>query len=153
MIQKLDHKNKLIAAQIRAVFQVSYRVEAALLKAVIFAPLQRSLKDFMHSETEFYGFLKEQELAAVIEVKREPTSTHIQSLVVDPRFFRQGIASALLVFVLNSYNTRTFTVETGLANAPATKLYKRFQFKEVSQYDTDHGIRKIRFEKKITTYI
>jgi ribosomal protein S18 acetylase RimI-like enzyme len=107
----------------------------------------------MHSETEFYGFLKEQELAAVIEVKREPTSTHIQSLVVDPRFFRQGIASALLVFVLNSYNTRTFTVETGLANAPATKLYKRFQFKEVSQYDTDHGIRKIRFEKKITTYI
>ena len=65
MIQKLDHKNKLIAAQIRAVFQVSYRVEAALLKAVIFPPLQRSLKDFMHSETEFYGFLKEQELAVL----------------------------------------------------------------------------------------
>lgn len=153
MIQKLDHKKNSIAEQIRTVFQVSYRIEAALLKAVIFPPLQRSLNDFMHSETEFYGFWKGQELAAVIEVKKEPTSTHIQSLVVDPRFFRQGIASALLVFVLNSYNTRTFTVETGLANGPATKLYERFQFKEVSQYDTDHGIRKIRFEKKITTYI
>ncbi len=150
MIQKLDHKNKSIAKQIRAVFQVSYPVEAALLKAVNFPPLQRSLNDFLNSENDFFGYWKEQELAAVVEVKRASTATHIQSLVVDPSFFRQGIASALLVFVLNNYHTKTFTVETGLANGPATELYKRFQFKEVSQYDTDQGIRKIRFEKKIS---
>ena len=151
MIQKLNHKRIPISEQIRAVFQVSYPVEAALLKAVNFPTLHRSLNDFLNSETEFFGYWKEQELAAVIEVKREPASTHIQSLVVAPQFFRQGLASALLEFVLNSYHTSTFTVETGLANGPATDLYQRFLFKEVSQYDTEHGIRKIRFEKKITT--
>jgi len=151
MIQKLDHKKTLISEQIHAVFQVSYPVEAKLLKAVYFPPLQRSLNNFLKSETEFFGYWKEQELVAVIEVKKEPRSTHIQSLVVAPRFFRQGIASALLVFVLDSYNTKTFTVETGLANDPATELYKRFLFKEVFQYDTEHGIRKIRLEKKIAT--
>jgi ribosomal protein S18 acetylase RimI-like enzyme len=38
------------------------------------------------------------------------------------------------------------TVETGLDNKPAIALYESFGFKEVKQYDTDHGIRKIRFE-------
>ncbi|NNE02984.1 MAG: GNAT family N-acetyltransferase [Eudoraea sp.] len=151
MIQKLDHKKTVISEQIRAVFQISYAVEAELLKAVNFPPLQRSLNDFMNSDTAFFGYWKDQELAAVIEVKREPSSTHIQSLVVAPRFFRLGIGSALIKFVLNSYQTKTFTVETGLANGPATDLYKKFKFQEAYQYDTDHGIRKIRFQKELGT--
>jgi hypothetical protein len=36
-------------------------------------------------------------------------------------------------------------VETGLANGPATALYQAFGFKVVRQWDTDHGVRKIRF--------
>ena len=55
----------------------------------------------------------------------------------------------LVEFVLNSNDSKLFTVETGLDNEPATTLYKKFNFKEVKQWDTDHGIRKIRFERKI----
>jgi predicted GNAT family N-acyltransferase len=44
-----------------------------------------------------------------------------------------------------------FVVETGLANEPASKLYRKFGFTEVKIWDTDHGIRKIKFELKVTS--
>ena len=55
-------------------------------------------------------------------------------------------------FVLNTFDTNLFVVETGLANAPATKLYHKYGFTEVTQWDTDHGVRKVKFEKRITEY-
>lgn len=69
--------------------------------------------------------------------------------MVDPRFFRQGIANKLMEFTLNTFNSNLFVVETGLENEPASKLYKKFGFVEVKQWDTDHGIKKVKFEKKI----
>lgn len=149
MIERLNTKNTDISEKIRAVFQASYAIEATLLKAIDFPPLKRSLNDFLSSETEFYGFWKDQEIAAVIETENDGYRTHIQSLVVDPRFFRQGLAQKLIAFVFDSFDSSIFTVETGVDNKPATELYGKFGFKEVKQWDTDHGIRKIRFEKKI----
>ena len=65
-------------------------------------------------------------------------------MVVHPTYFRQGIGSELLTFIFELFVGNTITVETGLANIPAIALYKNFGFKEVDQYDTDHGIRKVR---------
>lgn len=149
MIQELDHTNKGIAKKIRAVFQASYTVEAQLLKATDFPPLQRGLENFILSNTTFLGFYENDELAGVIEVDTTGTSTHIQSLVVHPQFFKQGIAKALLEFIFTTYDSELFTVETGVENGPATQLYLKFGFKAVKQWDTDHGVRKIRFEKRI----
>ncbi|OUR90954.1 GNAT family N-acetyltransferase [Flavobacteriales bacterium 34_180_T64] len=147
MIKKLNHSNTDIAKSIRSVFQVSYAVEAKLLNATDFPPLKRPLEAYVNSETVFYGFFIEDELAAVVEINHESKATHIQSLVVDPKFFRLGIAAKLIEFVFKTYNSKVFTVETGLANAPACKLYKKLGFFEVKQYDTNHNIRKICFER------
>ena len=149
MIVKLQNADLAIAAKIRSVFQVSYAVEAEILKAVDFPPLKRNLESFLTSSNTFYGYLTNEELVAVAEIDDTKKAIHIQSLVVDPAFFRQGIASKLIDFVFHSYDSNVFTVETGLDNEPATTLYKKFNFKEVKQWDTDHGIRKIRFERKI----
>ena len=149
MIKKLNHTNSSIANKIRAVFQASYAIEAKLLNAVDFPPLQRSLEDFIKSDTAFFGVFKNGELAGVIEVATTARSTHIQSLVVDPQFFRQGIAQSLLEFALNTYDSTLFTVETGLENEPVTQLYQKFGFKAIKQWDTDHGVRKIRLKKRI----
>lgn len=47
------------------------------------------------------------------------------------------------------YKLIIFTVETGIDNQPAIKLYESFGFQELEQWDTNHGIRKVRFEKRI----
>lgn len=145
MIQTLDHKDQQVAQSIRSVFQASYAIEAKLLNATDFPPLKRALEEYLESRNTFYGYYLAEDLAGVVEVKVEESNTHIQSLVVHPRFFRQGIGSALVQFVLENYNTKTFTVETGLANEPAKDLYYGFNFRKVKEYDTEFGIRKIAF--------
>lgn len=147
MIKQLVNSEVSIASKIWTVWQASYAVEAALIQATNFPPLKRSIEDFTTSNTKFFGFWEDSELAAVIEVKVEKDYVHIQSLVVHPSHFRKGIAQKLLDFTFSTLETRTYTVETGLANTPASALYLKNGFIEVKQWDTDHGIRKIGFEK------
>jgi ribosomal protein S18 acetylase RimI-like enzyme len=149
MIKKLQNNDIEVSKKIRSVFQLSYKIEAELLNATDFPPLKRPLENYVNSETEFFGYLKDKELAGVIEIKHDKNFTHINSLVVSPNFFRQGIARKLMEFVFKTFNSDLFVVETGLENGPATKLYKNFGFKEVKQWDTDHGVRKVKFERKI----
>ncbi len=149
MIEQLQHTNIEIAKNIRAVFQVSYAVEAKLLNAIDFPPLKRPLENYINSNTVFFGYFKNKELAGVIEINHTNDFTYINSLVVAPKFFRQGIAKQLIEFVFNTFDSNLFMVETGVDNEPATKLYKKFGFKEVKQWDTDHGVRKIKFERRI----
>lgn len=146
MIEKLQNNDIEVSKKIRLVFQSSYKIEAKLLNATDFPPLKRSIENFVNSSTAFFGYLKAGEIAGVIEISHNSNFTHINSLVVAPFFFRQGIARKLMEFVFNTYNSNLFVVETGLDNGPATALYKKFNFKEVKQWDTDHGIRKIKFE-------
>ena len=146
MIKKLDHTNLAIATKMSAIFQVSYAVEAKLLNAVNFPPLQRPLESYIESTTTFFGYHIKDEIVGIIEVSSKEKRTHINSLVVSPRFFRQGIGRNLIDYTLQNFSSKIFTVETGLENIPASKLYTSFHFKEVKQWDTDHGVRKIRFK-------
>jgi ribosomal protein S18 acetylase RimI-like enzyme len=149
MIQRLQNNKIEISKKIRAVFQASYKVEAKLLKATNFPPLKRPLEDYVISKNMFFGYLKNEELVGVIEIDHNNSYTLIRSLVVDPLFFRQGIARKLMEFTFNTFNSNLFVVETGVENEPASKLYMKSGFIEVKQWNTDHGIRKIKFEKKI----
>ena len=151
MIKKLKNSDLEMAKKIRGIFQASYKIEAKLLNATNFPPLKRPLENYIASKTEFYGYLENEELAAVVEIDRNPNYILIRSLVVHPIYFRQGIASALLTFVFKNYKSDLFIVETGLANGPASKLYEKFGFIAVHQWDTDHSIRKVKFEKRIQT--
>ena len=148
MIEKLQNNEIEISKRIRSVFQASYKVEAKLLNATDFPPLKRPLENYVKSNTFFFGYLKNEDIAGVIEIDHNNDHTLIRSLVVDPTFFRQGIAKKLMKFVLNTFDSKLFVVETGLENGPATKLYETFGFVEVKQWDTNHGVRKIKFEKR-----
>ena len=149
MIKKLQNKDFQTAKKIAAVFQASYAIEAKLLNATHFPPLKRSLENYVNCSTTFFGYFNNQDLAGVVEINHTKHYIHIQSLVVHPEFFRQGIASKLVEFVFENYDSNLFVVETGVDNGPATKLYKNFGFIEVRQWDTEYGIRKIKFEKRI----
>jgi ribosomal protein S18 acetylase RimI-like enzyme len=146
MIKKLEHTNLAIATKMRVVFQESYAVEAALLNATNFPPLQRPLESYIKSTTTFFGYHIKDEIVGIVEVSPKEKTTHINSLVVSPHFFRQGIGRELMNYILQKFSSKVVTVETGLENIPASKLYTSFHFKEVKQWDTDHGVRKIRFK-------
>jgi len=140
MIEKLQNNDIEVSKKIRSVFQLSYKIEAELLNATDFPPLKRPLINYINSNTEFFGFLNDSKLAGVIEIEHTNSITNIHSLVVHPSFFRQGIAKKLIGFVFKTFDSNLFVVETGLENGPATELYKKFDFKEVKQWNTDHGL-------------
>ena len=146
MIKKLDHTNLAIATKMHIVFQESYAIEAKLLNAINFPPLQRPLESYIKSTTTFFGYHIKDKIVGIIEVSSNKKTTHINSLVVSPHFFRQGIGRDLMDYILQNFSSKVFTVETGLENIPASTLYKNFGFKEVRQWDTDHGVRKVRFK-------
>lgn len=149
MITWLQNNDKRIADRIHSVFQLSYAIEAKLLNVADFPPLKRELESYRKSDNDFFAYLKNQEFAGIAEIDHHAGFTHIQSLVVQPKFFRQGVAQKLMRFVLNSFDSKLFVVETGVKNLPATELYKKLGFKEIEQYDTNHGVRKVKFEKTI----
>ena len=149
MIEKLQNNNIEISNQIHSVFQLSYAIEAKLLDATDFPPLKRPLESYQKSDNIFFGYLENTELAGIIEIEFDNKCTDINSLVVNPKYFRRGIARKLLEFVFNRFDSSLFIVETGVNNKPATELYKKLGFKEIKQWDTDFGIRKILFERRI----
>ncbi|MEI8640847.1 GNAT family N-acetyltransferase [Pseudoalteromonas sp. Hal099] len=143
MINKLNNKNTEIANIIFTVFQKSYAIEANLIEALNFPPLARNTEDIKKSETTFYGFTENECLAAVIEVDTNRQCLDICSLTVHPSYFKKGIASKLINYVLEMSDLSYARVETAVANTPAINLYKKHGFVEFKRWTPSHGIEKL----------
>ena len=143
MITKLDNSNENVANQIFTIFQRSYKIEAQLIGALDFPPLLRSAKDIEHAKTLFYGFSENECLAAIIEIVIKDRRLEINSLTVDPNFFRKGIADKLISYALNIINFSEAVVETAVVNIPAINLYKKHGFVEFRRWTPSHGIQKL----------
>tara|TARA_Y100000780_G_scaffold193300_1_gene182058 strand:+ start:126 stop:656 length:531 start_codon:yes stop_codon:yes gene_type:complete len=143
MINKLNNKNIEIANIIFTVFQKSYAIEASLIEALNFPPLARNTEDIKKSETTFYGFTENECLAAVIEVDTNSQCLDICRLTVDPSYFKKGIASKLINYVLEMSDLSYARVETAVANTPAINLYKKHGFVEFKRWTPSHGIEKL----------
>ena len=150
MILQVNNKKIENANSIWLLFQDSYTIEANILNIEkhLFPPLNRSITDISESNTNFYGIYDNEILKCIIEIKDNVNSLHIQSLVVASDYFRQGMASKLISFVLQKNLYKETTVETGLKNIPAVKLYESFGFKKVKEWLTDHNVIKIRLSLK-----
>ncbi|MCK0134315.1 GNAT family N-acetyltransferase [Arenibacter sp. S6351L] len=147
MIKKITHSEISNAEKLHALFQVSYRIEAELLGVTDFPPLNRRIINFQNSNTQFFGLWKDDVLAAAVEIDQLKNTLKICSLVVYPKYFRQGIARKLLLFVEDYDDSETLIVETGWANAPAITLYEKFGFQETREYIGPGGIKKKCFSK------
>jgi len=150
MIEKLQNKEIEVSKKIHLIFQESYKIEAQLLGVTDFHPLKRSIENYAKSNTIFFGYIKDNEIAGIIEIDYNSKCTHINSLVIAPKYFRQGFAGKLIGFIFQTFDSSLFIVETGLENKPANELYKKIGFKKIKEWDTNHGIRKVKFEYRKT---
>lgn len=103
----------------------AYQVEAALLDTTDFPPLCETLET-IHAEAPI-GFvhLIDDTIAGAITVD----DMTITRLVVEPAYFRQGIARSLLQHLFEHHYAKY--VMTGARNLPALALYAQFGFTEV----------------------
>lgn len=145
MIAKLDNANEAVAKQIYTTFQRSYKIEAELIGTQNFPPLSRTVNDIHNSQTLFYGFYDDTQLAGVIELVIINERLEINSLTVDPKHFRKGIADKLIRYALTNFieTASTAIVETAVVNEPAIKLYKKHDFVEFKRWTPEHGIEKL----------
>lgn len=127
MIKMLDHCSEDVAMQIHDIFQESYQVEAELVGAKEFPPLQRGVPHIRAAKSNFLGLWIASELAAVIEYTYGGAQLSIDSLVVRPQYFRRGLASQLLQSLLSRHYWHTADVETAADNIPAIALYERIE--------------------------
>ena len=148
MIAQLTHSNSEIASHIYAVFQASYKIEAALIGTDNFPPLSRTPQDIANSNTLFYGFYEGDSLAGVIEITYQNNLLEIDSLTVAPEHFRKGIAGKLMEYVLNAFDFTKVIVETAVVNAPAIRLYQKHGFNEFKRFTPSHGIKKVALVKE-----
>ena len=148
IIRVNNAKNK-VAKKLYEIWQKSYLIEKKILNSKKFPPLERNLEDFKTSKNHFYAILTMDDFLGVIEIDHNTNSTHVQSLVVDPIYFRKGIASKLLNKIFEIYKSSTYTVETGFNNNPAKQLYIKTGFKKIHVWNTSYGVKKIRMQKTI----
>ena len=147
MIKKINNKDIEISKKIYNIFQKSYKIEAKILNVSKFPPLERSIENIINSDTLFFGFFIKKKIVSIIETENNFQSIHIQSLVVCPNYFRQGIGKKMINKIIKD-TSKNITVETGLKNHPARSLYEFLGFKKNRIYKARYGIKKIRYELK-----
>ncbi|UJF32450.1 GNAT family N-acetyltransferase [Paenibacillus hexagrammi] len=132
----------------------SYRVEAQLIGFEDIPPLKDGIASIRSSTETFIGYFLDDDgvstLAGVISYSCDGSVVTICRMMVHPDYFRRGIASSLLQFVLAEQEERgasRFVVSTGAANYPAVELYQSFGFAKRRTLTVGPGITLTVFER------
>lgn len=127
--------------QMLRVQKAAYEVEAQLIGTRNIPPLNETLEELavVHDET-FFGFVMDGELMGFVATMEESPHLRISRLVVDPKFFRNGIGKALVLYVQNHrVPGQKLIVSTGAANVPGRNLYEKFGFQLVKTFVVGDG--------------
>jgi ribosomal protein S18 acetylase RimI-like enzyme len=129
-IEAVDHAALPTARQLHAVQMRAYAQEAVLLGATFFPPLERTVEDVMTCTEAFVAAFAGDAIVGAISMEPdgEGLGMNIASLVVEPRFQRQGIGRRLLDAALATHGMGEMTVQTGARNLPALALYEQVGF-------------------------
>ena len=146
-IHAIDHTLSSQALKIWSLFQSAYQIEADWLKIKHFPPLSRTIQAIQESTTEFWALSEQDAFQAVLEFQKHGNWIEIHSLAVSTRELRQGHGRAILACLIGHYPERIIELETALANQAAMALYKKAGFNIISQFETEHGLIKVRLRK------
>ncbi|MDH4422076.1 MULTISPECIES: GNAT family N-acetyltransferase [Bacillus cereus group] len=141
MIHKLLSHSYEVATSILQVQMPAYTIEADYINSTAIPRLYDTVNDIQNCGETFYGYFSENKLVGFISFIYEENLIDIHRLVVSPDFFKQGIATKLLLYIFNMFpSSMTYIVQTGKANTPAIALYKKHGFIEVTNTELPDGL-------------
>ncbi|KGX92884.1 acetyltransferase [Pontibacillus halophilus JSM 076056 = DSM 19796] len=149
MIQPLCTSDQSVCERIINLQLPAYEVEAELLGFKDIPPLNESAEDIQDSEELYYGYHVEGHLVGFVSIEDDETAgvLDITRLVVHPTYFRTGIGTTLLQYVLGLHNNQTkVRVMTGKMNIPAIALYEKFGFKAYEEIEVAPNVLLISME-------
>jgi ribosomal protein S18 acetylase RimI-like enzyme len=149
MILRLDVSEEEPARAVLALQRRSYRVEADLIGYEGIPPLKEELDALRACSEEFHGWMESGRLAGAISFKRAGGEIDIYRMMVDPAFFRRGIARELLRWASGLAGVSRVLVSTAAANLPARRLYEGEGFRLVEEVRREDGLRIVRFAKDL----
>lgn len=148
-IRAIDVFDSCRCSILLALQHASYQIEADLIAYPDLPPLKDTAGSLQGSGETFWGYYIADDLAGAISYKMIGTTLDIHRMMVHPRYFRRGIAQALLRFVqaqaLAAGATRLI-VSTGSANLPACTLYRRSGFHDDYSEEIVPGLTITHFE-------
>ena len=129
MITEATPAEYSVAAQIHAVAQAAYKLEAERIGCAEFPPLRESLDELRQSSDSFLVFQQSGSIIGALSFDRSTDPVAITRLVVRPTHLRQGIATALLADLERRLPLMArLTVSTAQTNRPAVALYQRLGY-------------------------
>lgn len=141
MIKPLDIKDLRTAQMVFQLQMAAYLVEAKITGYDKLPPLLETLEELYTCDEEFYGFFMGEELAGAISCEWDGETATICRMMVEPRFFRMGIAGNLLTELEKRVQKATMIlVSTAANNYPAKKLYQKHNFQEIEQVEAPGGV-------------
>jgi ribosomal protein S18 acetylase RimI-like enzyme len=149
-LERLDLSRSEIASAVLELQRRAYRVEAGLVGSDEIPPLRESADELQASDETFLGAYVDGSLAGVISWRSEGGIVDVHRLVVEPSRFRAGVGTALVRAALAAEpDAERAIVQTGAANQPAKRLYRREGFEEIDELEVAPGLRVTRFAKRL----
>jgi ribosomal protein S18 acetylase RimI-like enzyme len=126
MIKQINHQDRHTAKQILDVQIPAYKIEAQIIGFDGIPQLKDTVETIETSTELFIGYIHENQLIAFLSYTKDENGYQICRLVVQPDFFKQGIARKLLKYFMNEIVRphEKVIVSTGADNVPAINLYK-----------------------------
>lgn len=151
MIAPLSLEDADIVEQLWLLKHTAYRLEAIAIGLQEYPPLPDTFDSIRNSDQHYYGWFDESgELKGAIALSlANPDTIEITRIMVHITQLRQGIGSALLQHVLQTYPHKSFEVTAGVRNVPAISLYTSFGFIEEYSYyvQSDVELARLRLER------
>lgn len=144
-----EHRPEVLALDVdddlaRAVLTLqreAYAVEAELIGSDGIPALTETLEELRGAGETWLGCFDDMGLAGAVAWQvLDDGTVDICRLVVTPRAFRGGVATALLDELDSRHRGHPMIVSTGSANEPAVSLYRRRGFHPVRQREAAPGL-------------
>ncbi|MBW4083790.1 N-acetyltransferase [Paenibacillus sp. S150] len=149
-IYRLDLQDGDILSELWSLQHKAYRLEAEIIGFHEIPPLLETRDMLSRSAETFYGSFDDSgELTGAVAVQEEaPGKLTVTRMMVNPDFFRQGVAGKLLEYIFEQYpDMEQYIVSTGKLNVPAVALYTKHGFVPAGFEEVAPGVELIEFHR------